>query len=310
MKRTVIKIDENLCNGCGNCINGCHEGALELIDGKAVMISDLYCDGLGACIGECPTGAISFEERDAAPYDEVAVMERLTPKGEAAILAHLRHLKDHGETEWVKEGVKYLKKHNIQNIDLAKIGLGYNGEQPEAEPRAARSCPSGMPQAASLACGCPGSVMREIGRPQSGFTVATTTNSGAAVNQPSELRQFPVQLHLINPRAGFLANADLLLAADCTAFASGEFHLKFLKGKILAIACPKLDSNTETYVAKLTEMIDIPKISTLTVLIMDVPCCGGLMRIAQLARDKAQRNVPVKVIVLGVDGETKSEEWI
>lgn len=97
MKRTVIKIDENLCNGCGNCVTGCHEGALQLIDGKAVMISDLYCDGLGACIGECPIGAISFEEREAAPYDEVAVMERLVPKGEAVVLAHLKHLKDHNE---------------------------------------------------------------------------------------------------------------------------------------------------------------------------------------------------------------------
>ncbi|MFQ9504395.1 MAG: ATP-binding protein [Alistipes indistinctus] len=109
MKRTVIRIDEAFCNGCGNCIDGCHEGALQLIDGKAVMISDLYCDGLGACIGECPVGAIAFEEREAAPYDEEAVMERLAPKGEAVLIAHLRHLHEHNEHKWVAQGLDCLK---------------------------------------------------------------------------------------------------------------------------------------------------------------------------------------------------------
>jgi MinD superfamily P-loop ATPase len=110
-KRQIIKIDEELCSGCGNCIDGCHEGALQLIDGKARMISDLYCDGLGACIGDCPVGATSFEEREAEPYDEIAVMERISPKGEATIFAHLKHLKDHGEREYVRQGVEYIRKH-------------------------------------------------------------------------------------------------------------------------------------------------------------------------------------------------------
>ena len=113
MKRTVIRIDEAFCNGCGNCIDGCHEGALQLIDGKAVMISDLYCDGLGTCIGECPVGAIAFEEREAAPYDEEAVMERLAPKGEAVLIAHLRHLHEHNEHKWVAQGLDCLKKRGI-----------------------------------------------------------------------------------------------------------------------------------------------------------------------------------------------------
>lgn len=304
MKRTVIKIDESLCNGCGNCVSGCHEGALQLIGGKAVMISDLYCDGLGACIGECPVGAISFEEREAAPYDEAAVMERLVPKGEAVVLAHLKHLKDHNETEWVRQGAEYMKTNDIKNIDLMKIGLDRDGNPSENTKTPAADAVSGNEK--PLACGCPGSMSREIGRP----FIMEGQNSPAAMFRPSELRQFPVQLHLVNPQAGFFQGASLLLAADCTAFACGEFHNRFLRGKSLAIACPKLDSNTEVYIDKLAQMIDDAKIDTLTVLIMEVPCCGGLARIARLAREQAVRNVPLKVIVLGVDGEVRSEEWV
>lgn len=299
MKRTVIKIDEALCNGCGNCIGGCHEGALQLIDSKAVMISDLYCDGLGACIGECPVGAISFEEREATPYDETAVMERLLPKGEVAVLAHLKHLKEHDEMQWVRQGAEYLKTHGYMTIDLSKIGLDPDGNSIPAATHF-----SGLKMAAEpLACGCPGSMAREIKRP-------VTVESNRTEPQPSELRQFPVQLHLLNPQAGFLQNADLLLAADCTAFACGDFHERFLRGRSLAIACPKLDSNIPMYVEKLAAMIDQARINTLTVLVMEVPCCQGLVRIAQAAREQAQRNVPIKVIVLSVSGEVIDDQWI
>lgn len=288
MKRTVIKIDEALCNGCGNCIDGCHEGALQLIGGKAVMISDLYCDGLGACIGECPVGAIAFEEREAAPYDEEAVMERLAPKGETVLLAHLRHLHEHNEHKWVAQGLDYLKKHGI-HVDLKKIEI-------TPEP---------------LACGCPGTMSREIRRPQAGFVAVPAPNAARYGElRCSELRQFPVQLHLLNPQAGFLRDADLLLAADCTAFACGDFHNRFLRGKSLAIACPKLDSNTQAYVDKLTEMIDGAKINTLTVLFMEVPCCRGLVQIARQAREQAHRRIPVKTVVLSVGGEVIDDQWI
>ncbi len=285
MKRTIIKINEELCNGCGACVSGCHEGALQLINGKAVMVSELYCDGLGACIGECPVGAIELEEREAESYNETAVMERIAPKGEAVILAHLNHLKEHGEMELLRQGLEYLEKLGIQ--------LDFESKEKEKP----------------LACGCPGSMMREIKTPATnGYVIP----SGVQVPAPqsSELRQFPVQLHLLNPQAGFLQGSNLLLAADCTAFACGDFHSRFLKGKMLAIACPKLDSNIQSYIDKLTDMIDMALIDTLTVLIMEVPCCGGLVKIAEMAREQAQRNVPVKVIVLSVKGEVISEKWI
>ena len=280
MKRTIIKINEDICNGCTICVQGCHEGALQMIDGKAVIISDLYCDGLGACIGDCPVGAIELEEREAIPYSEEAVMQRIVPKGEKVIVAHLKHLKDHGETELYQQGVDYLKQNNI-NIEM--INQTRNIE------------------AAPLACGCPGTMAQS-------FKPVQIAIPGAM--QRSELTQFPIQMHLVNPQSASFMESDLLLAADCTAFACGEFHSRFLKGKSLAIACPKLDSKIDVYIDKLVMMIDDAKINTLTVLIMAVPCCNGLLSIALKAREKAMRNIPIKAVVITVNGEIKSEEWI
>ena len=260
MKRTIIKIDDTLCNGCGICVTGCHEGALRMIDGKAVMVSDLYCDGLGACIPECPQGAISLEEREAEAYNEEAVMERIAPKGDKVILAHLKHLQDHGETGFMNQGIDYLKKHNIK-VDLSSL-----------------------------------------------FPTVSKDNTFVPVMHKAV--NFPFQLHLINPLNSVFAEADLLLAADCTAFTATGFHNRFLKDKVLAIACPKLDSNRESYIEKLAVMIDQTKIETLTVLVMDVPCCSGLMELVRRAREKCQRYIPVKKIVLTVNGNVKSEEWI
>ena len=320
MKRTIINISEDICNGCGNCVNGCHEGALQLIDGKAVMISDLYCDGLGACIGECPVGAITLEEREAEPYNEVAVMERLIPKGESVILAHLKHLKDHNEIEWIRQAIDYMNRNNIK-VNLEKIRIdtqgniiGHGNSALNSNKMPLSNKVSGSRQERvqeekdregkePLACGCPGSMARAINR-----NPIETPHSVAP--QRSELSHFPIQLHLINPEASFFNGADMLLAADCTAFASGEFHSRFLKNRVLAIACPKLDSNTQIYIDKLANLIDEARINTLTLLIMEVPCCGGLQRIAQLARSQARRTIPLKVIILSVNGDVKREEWI
>ncbi len=283
MKRTVIKIDEELCNGCGICVNGCHEGALQLIDGKARMISDLYCDGLGACIGDCPVGAIDFEEREAEPYDEIAVMERLVPKGEKTIRAHLLHLKEHNETALLAQGLRYLEEHNIE-IDM---DIENNNEQN-----------SDCGQAFSA---CPGS------REMSFAPVKPVVPIGST---PSQLRQWPVQLHLLNPQAGYFRGADVVLAADCTAYAYGGFHDRFLRNRILAIACPKLDSNKEVYVSKIADMIDGAQINTLTVVIMEVPCCGGLLQLVKMALEQASNKVPVKNVVIGIEGEIVEDNWI
>lgn len=297
MKRDIIRIDEELCNGCGQCIPNCHEGALQVIDGKARLVSELMCDGLGACIGYCPEGAISIETREAEPYDEVKVMEQMITKGKNTVKAHLTHLKDHGETGYLKEAVNYLK-HNIDKLDfeLREVLAEVHGH----DFKDASGC-SGINH--HHEGGCPGSLERVIER--------TPVNQVAvASDQPSELRQWPVQMHLLNPNAPFLRGSDLLLAADCVAFSMGNFHSRYLKGKSLAIACPKLDHGLESYIEKLTAMINIAKVNTITVMRMEVPCCGGLLQMIRLAQSAATRKVPVKQLIISSSGDVLSEEWV
>lgn len=286
MKRTIIKIDEEKCNGCGLCVNSCQEGALQLIDDKARIISELYCDGLGACIGECPVGAIVLEEREAEPYNEEAVMKRISQKGQETILAHLNHLKNHGEMQFFSEGVEYLKKNNI------KIDLGILIENDPTP----KNFHSG---------GCPGMKVIDFKDKDDSGNV-----SKKDVDVDSQLRQWPVQLHLLTPLASYIRNADLVLAADCVAFAHGNFHNHFLKGKSLAIACPKLDNGKEIYIEKISSMIDEAKINTLNVLMMEVPCCGGLLQIAKLAVQASVRKIPIKSTIISIKGDIISEEWI
>lgn len=297
MKRTIIKIDEELCNGCEACVQGCHEGALQMIDGKARMVSELFCDGLGACIGDCPVGAITLEEREAEPYNEIATLQRMIPKGEKTILAHLKHLKDHGETGYLKEGVAYLKANGV-NINFAEV---HN--------HGSAGCATHSGAAHQQGGGCPGSREMSFGAPKAAaFRMVSVAEQAAPVT--SQLRQWPVQLHLLNPEAGYFRGTDVLLAADCVAFSYANFHNDFLAGKTLAIACPKLDSNKDNYVEKLKRMIDESRINTLTVLIMEVPCCGGLLGLAQKAVAESGRKIPVKVIVVSIQGEVIEEEWV
>lgn len=297
MKRKIISIDEDRCNGCGLCVRGCHEGALQLIDGKARIVSELYCDGLGACIGECPEGAISVVEREAEAYDEEAVLDRILPKGEKTVLAHLRHLKEHGQVAYVAQALDYLHRKGVP-FDPARL-----------EPDRRESLPKGMDAAVSVRSGCPGTLARSFHVPAQAPD-PIRSGEDRSHEAVSCLEHWPVQLHLLNPEAAYLKGADLLLAADCTAFSFGNFHERFLKGKKLAIACPKLDSQKEVYVEKLVRMIDEARIDTLTVVIMEVPCCAGLVRLAQEAIGQARRKIPLKRIVLGIRGDVLGEEWL
>ena len=301
MIRELVKIDEDLCDGCGECVPGCHEGALQIIDGKARLISDLMCDGLGACLGHCPTGALTIEKMEAAPYNETAVMELMIDKGANTVIAHLKHLKEHQEFDYLQEGVRFLKGNAEKiNFDVNQVISTVHNHEKAPEPIQVQA----MAQAHSHGGGCPGSQERTF-EPK-GIVV----DNSAMVSSQSELRQWPVQMHLINPMAPYFRNADVVLAADCVAFAMGNFHQDYLKGKGLAIACPKLDNGQDSYLQKLTSMIDDAKINTLTVMIMQVPCCSGMLQMAKIAMEKANRKVPIKAIVVGLEGEILSEEWV
>ena len=296
MKRQIIQIDEDLCTGCGICIPNCHEGALKIIDGKVRLISDLFCDGLGACIGHCPEGAIELIEREAEAYDERKVMEILSTKGKNTILAHIEHLKDHGEFVFVNQAVQYLKENNI-DIDI-KSNNDNNTEKMEeihTHQHHQHHHHNGG--------GCPGSAPRS-------FDALKPIDLPMMEDQPSRLTQWPIQLHLINPRAGYFQGADVLMAADCVAFSLGSFHEKYLKGKKLLIACPKLDDGQDVYSEKIKQLVDESKINTLTVMIMEVPCCRGLLQLAKQSASLTSRKIPVKMVLVSIEGNILEEEWV
>jgi NAD-dependent dihydropyrimidine dehydrogenase PreA subunit len=276
MLRKIIKIDEEKCDGCGNCVPECHEGALQIIDGKARLISDLFCDGLGACLGNCPVGALTVEEREAEPYDEKKVMHYIAAGGVNVIKAHLVHLRDHQEFEYLTLALEYLRDNQIDN-PLSSNELEENKSH----------------------CGCPGS--QEMGIEN------INENETETDSRVSHLRQWPIQFHLVSPTAAYYKNSDLLLAADCCGFVYPDFHKDFLKGKSLAIACPKLDSNKQVYLDKLVTMINESKLKSITALIMQVPCCGGLVQLVQQAMDLSNRKIPVRVVVLSHTGEILHE---
>jgi len=270
VKRQIIQIDEEKCNGCGLCIPNCPEGALQIIDGKARLISDLFCDGLGACIGECPEGAISTIEREAELYDEAKVMENIIKAGPNTIKAHLKHLKDHDQSKYYEQAVKIL-------IDK---------EIPVPENEADPTC---------VSAGCPGLKAQALEPEQ--------PQESQSIKLRSELRQWPVQLHLLNPNAPYLENADLLISADCVPFAFPNFHQHFMKDKIVITLCPKLDKGIDLYIEKLAQIFKNQNINSITVTRMEVPCCSGIEFIIQKALEKAGKDMEVKRSVVSIKGD-------
>ncbi|WP_319230764.1 4Fe-4S binding protein [Draconibacterium orientale] len=293
MIREIIKIDEDLCNGCGNCVPNCHEGALQIIDGKARLISELMCDGLGACIGHCPEGAITIEKREADAYDEIATISQMVKQGKATMFAHLKHLQDHNETGYLQQALGFIKANReAMPFEINEVHELLHGAKKEQA--SGGSCATG---------GCPGSAPMA-------FDAGGLKMAAPAAEVPSELTQWPVQMHLINPAASYFLGADLLVAADCAGFAYGNFHNDFIKGRKMVIACPKLDQGTDIYIQKLVKLIDESRVNTITVVIMEVPCCGGLSQMVKMATQMASRKVPVKEVVIGIKGDVLSDEWM
>jgi NAD-dependent dihydropyrimidine dehydrogenase PreA subunit len=237
MVRRIISIDEERCNGCGLCVNACHEGAIGLINGKAKLLREDYCDGLGDCLPSCPAGAISFETREARGYDEAAVFEN--------------------------------KK---------KVGANKGNA----------SCP------------CPGTAEKTVSR-----SVMTIFDDSKGHEAESCLSQWPVQLKLVPPNARFLDGADLLVAADCTAYAFGDFHNRFIRNRITLIGCPKLDD--EDYSSKLTDIFLRNDIRSVVVTRMNVPCCGGIEAAVRKAIRDSDKLIPLRVVTISPEGEKLSE---
>ena len=250
MKRKIVSIDEARCNGCGLCVSACHEGAIQLVDGKAKLISDSYCDGLGDCLPACPVDAIKIVEREAADYDEAAVAARM-----AAAKSH------------------------------------------------AAPAPAPAPAAAKppLPCGCPGMLAKAMA-PKPAAAPAPDAPAGAPVAQ---LGNWPVQIKLVNPRAPYLQNAALLIAADCTAFAYADIHRKFMRNKVTLIGCPKLDEGD--YAEKLTAILQANDIKSVTVLRMEVPCCAGIANAAMRALQASGKMIPWQVVTISTDGAILEE---
>jgi ferredoxin len=286
MKRQIICIDEDKCNGCGQCIPGCPEGALQVIDEKARLIGDLFCDGLGACIGTCPQEAITIEEREAEPYDERKVMENIVKQGPNVIRAHLLHLKEHNELELLKTAVGVLREKGIEVP-------GLNPSAPPADVHAASVHGHGH------AGGCPGAAIRDMRNRES---VGQQAGPATAL-VTSQLRQWPVQLQLVNPQAPYFKDADLLVAADCVPFSYGNFHQRFLKDRMMVTFCPKLDRTIDQYIDKLTTLFLHNNIKSVSVVHMEVPCCSGTLLIVQKALERAKKIIPIKEYTISISGE-------
>jgi len=266
MIRKIITIDEHKCNGCGLCADACHEGAIGMVNGVATLLRDDYCDGLGDCLPTCPTEAITFVEREADAYDEAAVLENMK------------------------------KKEHSKMKEEKKIG-GCPGTHAKTINREVAKEDDGLEP---LACGCPGSSSKPIIREREGCS-CNDEKPGDVRPPMSQLNQWPVQIKLAPVNAPYFNGAHLLIAADCTAFAYGDFHKRFIKNKITLVGCPKLDS--VDYAEKLTEILRINDIKSVTVVRMEVPCCGGIVTAVTEAMKNSGKMIPWQVYTITTDGK-------
>jgi len=277
-KRKIIRIEEEKCDGCGLCIPDCPEGALKIIDGKARLISDLFCDGLGACLGSCPQDAITIEEREAEEYNERKVMRNIARQGKNVIKAHLEHLKEHDQSEYLNQATDFLKERNIE-VPLKEEPLRSGDKH------------------VSAFSGCPGSKVMDF-REKAEITEKKKTISKGI----SELRQWPIQIMLVPSIAPYLKDAHLLIAADCVPFTYADFHDRLLKGKILLVGCPKLD-DVEFYKEKITQILKDNNIKSMTCAHIEVPCCFGLVSIVKSAISASGMDIPFKEVTVSIKGE-------
>lgn len=291
VRREIITIDEEKCDGCGECVPNCPEGALQIVDGKAKLVGEIYCDGLGACIGHCPQGAITVDEREAERYDERLVMKNIVTKGEDVVIEHLEHLEEHGQTEYLKDAIRYMIENDIDMPEKFR--------KPEyVSPAIMDKSSPGKGQDVAE-CGCPGSRIvdlrgskeqhhRQTGRP--------------SARRTSRLQQWPVQIHLVPPTAPYLDGADLLIAADCVPFAYADFHEDLLRGRIVLVGCPKLD-DAGYYREKLTAILAQNDVCTVTVAHMEVPCCFGMVKLVRDAVSSSGKEIPVDEVMISIRGE-------
>ncbi len=303
-RRKIIRVDEEKCTGCAECIPNCPEGALQVIDGKARLVSDLFCDGLGACVGHCPTGAMTVEERVAEPYDEARVMKNIVKAGPNTIAAHLKHLKDHSACDYYNEAVAYLQQHNIPLPSALQSSVA-NRESPLACGCPGSAVQTLSPQSAipnlqsEMPHGCPGSAVRDL----SGSSLAPNPSSLVpSESRPSRLRNWPIQLTLIPVSAPYLKNADLLISADCVGSSHPNFHQDLVAGRVLIIACPKLD-DADANQKKLTELFKVNAPKSVLVAHMTVPCCSGLVQITRQAIADSGKTIPFAEVTIDINGK-------
>ena len=274
MVRRVIEIDEEACIGCGLCANACHEGAIGMVNGKAKLMRDDYCDGFGDCLPACPVDAIKFIEREAAAYDEAAVLAAKKAKETANKLS---------------SAMSSIKNNNVKSKNEMKDNFtDANGNYSKH-----RDADMVAP------CGCPGTRVQTIIHDNSDDNSCNVNNNVSEKIQ-SELTQWPVQIQLLPVTAPFYNNANLLIAADCTAYAYGDFHRKFVKNRVVLVGCPKLDD--ADYQSKLTAIISQNDIKSVTIVRMEVPCCGGLENAAKEALKASGKFIPWQVVTISTDG--------